>query len=242
MLKKKKIAFNDISRVEFSVVRKVFHTFLHHKTLLLVVGLLGYWVIGFSGCAKKDIVNLDCKGKNIICFGDSISFGYGVNQGEDYPNALAKLVGYPVINAGVDGDTSADGLKRIDSDVLEKEPIIVVVEFGGNDFLKKLPKEETLKNIALMVDKIHAKGVMVAIVDISAGMFFREYRIALHKLARQKGAIFIPSVLNGIITSPQLKSDFLHPNADGYTLVAKRVYRVILPYLKQNSILNKTKE
>jgi acyl-CoA thioesterase-1 len=208
-------------------------------SVLLVLGFLGFLVLGFSGCAKKDIVNLGCKGKNIICFGDSISFGYGVNQGEDYPSALAKLVGCPVINAGVDGDTSTDGLKRIDSEVLDKEPFLVVVEFGGNDFLKKLPKEETLKNISLMVDKIHAKGAMVAIADISAGMFFREYRILLHKLAREKGAIFISSILNGIITTPQLKSDFLHPNADGYILVAKRVYRAILPYLKQNSSLNK---
>lgn len=215
---------------------------MKNKTLLLVIGLLGYWVIGLPGCAKKEIINLNSKGKNIICFGDSVSFGYGVNQGEDYPSALAKLVGCPVINAGVDGDTSSDGLKRIDSDVLEKEPILVVVEFGGNDFLKKLPKEETLKNISLMVDKIHAKGAMVAIADISAGMFFREYRIALRKLAKEKGAIFISSILNGIITTPQLKSDFLHPNADGYTLVAKRIYRAILPYLKQNSLLNKTKE
>lgn len=208
-------------------------------TAFLVLGLACSCVLGSLGCAKKEIINLNSKGKNIICFGDSVSFGYGVNQGEDYPSALAKLVGYPVINAGVDGDTSADGLKRIGSEVLDKEPILVVVEFGGNDFLKKLPKEETLKNISLMVDKIHAKGAMVAIADISAGMFFREYHLALRKLAREKGAIFIPSILNGIITTPQLKSDFLHPNADGYTLVAKRVYRAILPYLKQNSALNK---
>jgi len=207
--------------------------------VLLILGLASSCVLVFLGCAKKDIVNLDSRGKNIICFGDSISFGYGVNQGEDYPNALAKLVEYPVINAGLDGDTSCDGLKRIGPQVIDKEPFLVIVEFGGNDFLKKVPKEDTLKNISLMVDKIHAAGAMAAIADISAGMFFREYRVALRKLASEKGAIFIPSILNGIITTPQLKSDFLHPNADGYILVAKRVYRVIYPYLKQNSNLNK---
>ncbi|MFH0739032.1 MAG: GDSL-type esterase/lipase family protein [Candidatus Omnitrophota bacterium] len=187
-------------------------------------------------------MNLDSKGKNIICFGDSISFGYGVNAGEDYPTVLSKLVAIPVINAGLDGDTSADGLRRIDIDALDKEPLLVIVEFGGNDFLKKLPKVDTLKNVSQMVDKIHAKGAMVAIADISAGMFFRDYHIALRKLASEKGAIFIPSILKGIITTPQLKSDFLHPNADGYVIVAKRVYRVILPYLKQNSALNKPKK
>ncbi|MEI6631791.1 MAG: GDSL-type esterase/lipase family protein [bacterium] len=203
-------------------------------TLLLVVSLS-------AGCTRKEIVNLHSKGKNIICFGDSISFGYGVNPGEDYPTVLSKLVAIPVINAGLDGDTSRDGLRRIDIDALDKEPLLVIVEFGGNDFLKKLPKADTLKNVSQMVDKIHAKGAMAAIVDISAGMFFRDYRIALRKLASEKGVIFIPSILKGIITSPQLKSDFLHPNADGYVIVAKRVYRVILPYLKQNGLFNKNK-
>ncbi|MBM3254701.1 MAG: arylesterase [Candidatus Omnitrophica bacterium] len=208
---------------------------IYALTLLLAVYL-------YAGCTGKEIVNLHSKGKNIICFGDSISFGYGVDTGEDYPAVLSRLVTIPVINAGVDGDTSRDGLRRIDIDVLDKNPLLVIVEFGGNDFLKKLPKADTLENVSQMVDKIHAKGAMVAIADISAGMFFRDYRIALRKLAREKGAIFIPSILKGIITTPQLKSDFLHPNADGYVIVAKRVYRAILPYLKQNSALNKPKK
>jgi len=242
MMKNKKIAFGDNSKLRFSVVRKVFCTFLHHKRLVLLIGLFAYLLIGFSGCAKKEIINLGSKGKNIICFGDSITFGYGVNEGEDYPTALAKMIGEPVINAGVDGDTSTDGLKRLEQDVLKHEPLLVIVEFGGNDFLKKVPKEETFKNISLMVDKIHSEGAMVAIADISAGMFFREYRLSLRRLAREKGAIFIPSVLSGIITTPQLKSDFLHPNADGYAIVARRVYRAIRPYLKQGTPLTKTKE
>jgi lysophospholipase L1-like esterase len=74
---------------------------------------------------------------------------------------------------------------------------------------------------------------MVAIVDISAGMFMREYRVALSKVAGEEGAIFIPSILRGIVTNPSMKSDFLHPNKQGYKIVARRVYRSILPYLKK---------
>ena len=73
-------------------------------------------------------------------------------------------------------------------------------------------------------------------------MFFRDYRGGLSKLAVGKKAVFIPSLLKGIITTPNLKSDFLHPNAEGYVLVAKRVYQGILPYLKQNTGLNKTEK
>jgi lysophospholipase L1-like esterase len=200
--------------------------------IIFVLGFLSSWVLGLSGCAPWRIKNFDSKGKTIICFGDSLTFGYGVIPGEDYPTQLGKLLNMPIINAGVDGDTSTTALSRIDADVLEKDPFLVIIEFTGNDFLKKVPMEETKKSIAEIIGKIQAHGAMVAVADVSAGMFLAEYRLALAKIAREKGAIFIPGLLNGIITTPSLKSDFIHPNAAGYKLVAERVYRGLTPYLK----------
>jgi lysophospholipase L1-like esterase len=188
-----------------------------------------------TGCAKQKIKNIDSKGTDIICFGDSMTFGYGANSGEDYPSALIKRVNLPIINAGVDGDTSNEGIKRLSADVLEKSPLLVIIEFGGNDFLKKIPLDVTVNNIKEMIDKIHARGSMIALVDVSAGMILQDYRQEFYKIAKQKGVIFIPGVLNGIITTPQLKSDFLHPNGKGYDLIAERVYRAIKPYLKRNN-------
>lgn len=183
--------------------------------------------------ARREIKNTGSKGKNIICFGDSITFGYGVNPGEDYPSALAKLIAHPLINAGIDGDTSSDGLKRIKADVLEKEPYLVLIEFSGNDFIKKVPVELTVANVEKMILEAQAQGAMVGIVDVSAGLFLIEYRLRLFKLSWETGAIFIPGVLTKIITNPSMKSDFMHPNALGYNLVAQRVYNSILPYLKE---------
>lgn len=194
-----------------------------------------------SGCAKREIKNIDSKGKNIICFGDSITFGYGVNPGEDYPSALAKITALPVINTGIDGDTTTEALKRMDADVLRREPLLVIIEFGGNDFLRKVPKEITVNNIKEMLDRIQAGGAMAAIVDISAGMLLEQYRPAFYNIAREKGAIFIPGILSGIITNPHLKSDYLHPNSAGYKVIAQRVYRAILPYLNQNTLARKYK-
>ena len=183
--------------------------------------------------AKREIKNINSKGQNVICFGDSITFGYGVNPGEDYPSALVKLLTKPVINAGVDGDTSFDGLKRIKADVLGKEPYLVLIEFTGNDFIKKIPINLTVANIKQMVLQSQEQGAMVAIVDVSAGLFLLEYRLKLFKLAWETGAIFVPAVLTKIITSPSMKSDFMHPNALGYTLVAQRIYNSISPYLRE---------
>jgi len=207
---------------------------MRNKIILSVVlALLCYSVIVLINLLEIEVKNTDSKGKNIICFGDSITFGYGAESGEDYPTALAKMVKMPVINSGIDGDTTVEALKRLDSDVISRQPFLVIIEFAGNDFLRAVPKETTVNNIKLMVDKIQAKGAMVAIVDISAGMFLREYRLAFYNLARQKNTIFVPAVLSGIITNPSMKSDFLHPNGNGYKKIAERVSTAIKPYLVQ---------
>lgn len=207
---------------------------------LLVFVLLGFSIVVLSGCARQEVKNVNSTGKKIICFGDSITSGYGVNPNDAYPSVLSEWLNMPVINAGIDGDTTDQALKRLAPDVLEKDPLLVVVEFCGNDFLEKIPKETTLSNISLMVDKIQEQGAMVAIVDISAGMFMAQYRMDFRRLAQKKDAIFIPGILDKIITNPSMKSDFLHPNAKGYRLVAERIYRQILPYLKENQGIRKS--
>lgn len=205
------------------------------KNNIFVIGLLGYSVIALSGCAKHEIKNMDAKGKGIVCFGDSLTFGYGVNPGEDYPFLLAKITGLPVVNAGIDGDTTIEALRRIKSDVFGRDTFLVLVEFGGNDFLRKVPLAITADNIRKMIDEIQNKGLMVGVVDISAGLLLKEYHRTFRKIAREKGAIFISSVFNGIITNPRMKVDFFHPNGEGYKLVAQRIYHSIEPYLKKRT-------
>ncbi|MDD4980238.1 MAG: GDSL-type esterase/lipase family protein [Candidatus Omnitrophica bacterium] len=212
------------------------------RNKILVIGLLGYCIIALCACAKKEIKNIDSQGVNIICFGDSITFGYGAQSGEDYPTAMAKLTVIPVLNMGIDGDTSVEALKRLNSDVLTRQPLVAIIEFGGNDFLRKIPQETTIVNVREMVEKIQAVGAMVAVVDISTGPFLAEYRKGFSKICKEKGAIFIPGALSGIITNPRLKSDFIHPNCDGYKLIAQRIYKAVRPYLSQNSLLRQAQK
>ncbi len=209
---------------EISVSRKI--------SIILFATYCLLFTVFLTGCMKKKINNTGSQGKNIICFGDSITFGYGVEVKETYPVALEKMTHKPVINAGIDGDTSTEAAKRLETDVLSRDPYLVIIEFGGNDFLRKIPTNVTVDNIRIMVDKIQAKGAMVAIADISASLLMRDYHQPYRKIAREKGAIFIPSVMSGIITNPKMKSDFFHPNATGYQLIAERVYRCIKSYVK----------
>jgi lysophospholipase L1-like esterase len=205
--------------------------------IMLPAIILSCAALVFSGCAKINVTNIESRGTNIVCFGDSITVGFGAPEGKDYPSALAKMISAPVINAGLNGDISSEALKRLDSDVLEKDPLLVIVEFGGNDFLRQIPLEETVSNMEEMVKRIHAAGAMVAIADISTSIVMGQYGKEYKALSKKYQTAFIPKLLDGIVTDPELKSDFIHPNAQGYKIIAHRAYRAIIPHLNQNSIL-----
>ncbi len=107
-----------VGRKSYAVSRK--------KTIALLITYNLLLMTFLTGCAKREIKNIDSKGKNIVCFGDSVTFGYGAEPGGDYPSALTKMISIPVINAGIDGDTSTEALKRIKFDVLGRDPLLVI--------------------------------------------------------------------------------------------------------------------
>jgi acyl-CoA thioesterase I len=199
-------------------------------------------VLFFAGCVKNTIVNLESRGSTIICFGDSITFGKGCGgPGKDYPAVLSSITRFPVINAGINSDTTTEAIKRLPADVIDRDPLIVIIEFGGNDFLSKTPIGETMQNIEQMIIELQKKGTMVALADISTSFFMEEYSLEFRRLSEKHGVILIPNLLGGIITEPDLKSDPIHPNGKGYNIIAHRVYRSITPYLNQNSVLRKAR-
>jgi len=122
-------------------------------TFILVLPIL------LISCSKApEVRNLDSRGSNIICLGDSLTSGVVAEPGQDYPSLLSGHLNKKVINAGVSGDTTRDALKRIKKDVMEQNPRMVIIILGGNDFLQKLPKEETFQNLEKMVDLVQSGG------------------------------------------------------------------------------------
>ncbi|MGB2631288.1 MAG: arylesterase [Candidatus Omnitrophota bacterium] len=186
------------------------------------------------GCGPS-VRNIDSQGTNIICFGNSITYGSGVEDGQDYPSRLQELTDRDVINAGIPGDTTEGGLKRIDEDVLDNDPYLVIIELGANDYLQGLPKDKAFNNLKKMIERIQDEGAMTALCDVSGGSSFLEaysiYHEDMKKLAGETGSIFMPHVMKGIIQKPSLKSDNIHPNAEGYEIIAERVYKAIKPHL-----------
>ncbi|HNX81026.1 MAG TPA: GDSL-type esterase/lipase family protein [Candidatus Omnitrophota bacterium] len=192
-----------------------------------------------SGCAQKEVINRDSKGTSVVCFGDSLTYGYGVERGSDYPRILSQKINMPVINAGINSNTSELAKVRMQSDVLSYDPYIVVIEFGANDFMTHVPIDTTIANVRQLIRKSQEGGAMAFLVDVSAGLLMKEYQPAYARLASQTGAVFIPDVFAGIITNPRLKSDFVHPNAAGYDLIAERIHKALLPYLVKKDLLKK---
>ena len=203
----------------------------------VALGCIG--ILCISGCMRSDIAHIDSRGTHVICFGDSITQGFGADPKSAYPAYLAKLMRLPVVNAGIEGDTSAGALKRIKTDVLVREPLLVIVEFGANDFLTKVPLEETRRNIESIIQQCQDQGAIVALADVSNMHLMPEYGPMFRALSRAHKTIYIPNLLNNIYDNARLKSDYFHPNAGGYQIVAQRVYRTILPYLNQNAMLTK---
>lgn len=199
------------------------------KSIVLLLILL--MTITTAACGTK-VANIDSTGKNIICFGDSLTEGYGAKPGEDYPTVLAKLLNQPVINAGVSGNTTRQALERLQTAVLNKDPRLVIVQFGGNDFFRKIPKNETRDNLEQIVLKIQEKGAMVAIAGVRIGLLVDEYDEVFEQVAGDRKCIYISNIVKDIFTDPSKKSDEVHPNNQGYAIIAQRIYKKIKPYVK----------
>ena len=187
-----------------------------------------------TGCSRApEVKNLDSRGTNIICLGDSLTEGVGAEPDRDYPSILSGYLGRKVINAGVSGNTAGDALKRIKKDVLEQDPKMVIVLLGGNDFLQKIPMEKTFQDLEKIVDLIQQRGAAVVLVEVKTALWGDPYLAGFKNLAKQKETLLISDIFRGFIVRPDLMSDKYHPNAKGYAIFAKRIYEGIKPYLKQ---------
>lgn len=199
------------------------------KKILLIalcVGLL-YW---FFMPKKTEIKNLHNPGLTVVAFGDSLTAGYGAGKENSYPSVLSKKISRPVVNLGLSGDTGAAAPVRLDK-ALEQNPYMVLIEFGGNDFMRGVGLDETEKSIRQIVDEVQRAGAIAVLVDTGGYSQMARYTKLYKQIAKETGSVFVPGILDGIFHQNKYKSDQIHPNAAGYEIVADRVYKVIKPYL-----------
>lgn len=173
---------------------------------------------------KPKIVN---NTKPIIFFGDSITAGKGAGSGEDFPSIIGKTLNVPIVNAGVKGSTTHDALLRVNKDVIAKNPSIVVIELGSNDLLERIDSQVTKRNFEQILSKIKPTGAKIVVLDVKFFLFQETYQTDWADLAQQYNAVYVPDILEGVITDPVLKFDDIHPNAKGYQKIAGKLTPII---------------
>jgi acyl-CoA thioesterase I len=169
------------------------------------------------------VTNLASSGATVIAFGDSLTAGYGVPEPENYPSRLAALTGLTIENAGVSGDTTATAMARLDRDVLSKDPRVVIVGLGGNDFLRGVPIATTEENLRTIVRQIQGAGAMAVLLGFAFPSLTADYAGMYERVAEEEGCLLVPRVLKGILTKDELKVDAIHPNSKGYEIMTGRV-------------------
>lgn len=181
--------------------------------------------------------------KAIVCFGDSLTAGYGAPAEHSYPDYLRKLLDsggyhYRVLNMGISGDTTKDAVSRLPN-VLAAHPAIAVVELGGNDALRGLPLTATRANLDQVITTLQHAGIKVALAGITLPPNYGpDYIHAINQIyvdaAQQYHVPLLPFILAHVYNVPgAIQADGIHATAKGNALVAKNVFKLIEPMLKK---------
>lgn len=186
-----------------------------------------------AACSENAKYTAVPKDATVLILGDSLSYGTGAKDGEDYPTLLAKTTGWQIINKGVPGDTSAAGLERLPDLLTEHQPQLLIVELGGNDFLHQLPQSQTEANLKAILSLAKAQNVKTILVAIPE---FNALRAAVGNLAdhpmyetiaKETATPLIADVFSTVLSDRNLKADQIHPNATGYSKVNEKIYAAL---------------
>jgi acyl-CoA thioesterase-1 len=179
---------------------------------------------------------------SIVAFGDSLTAGLGVPPDQSYPVRLQRTLdaagyAYRVVNAGVSGDTTAGGARRV-SWILKNKPTIVILELGGNDGLRGLSLQETKANLERIIQQLQQASVTVVLAGMKLppnyGQDYTDgFEALFQALAKQYRLTLIPFFLDGVAGSTLLnQADGIHPTGEGYRIIVEKIFPTIEPLLK----------
>lgn len=199
------------------------------KNILLVLGfaiVVGLtWV--FFHDTQTPITNYPPKNETIVAFGDSLVRGQGSTEGSDFVSVLSQRLGRPIHNLGVRGNTTRDGIARL-SEVLDRDPGIVILLLGGNDFIRRVDDAEIEENLSALIEAFQAQGAVIVLLGVRSGILSNKGEEMYERLSKKYGAVFMPDVLDGIYLKRELMSDSIHPNDAGYAKIAERIHALFI--------------
>ena len=163
----------------------------------------------------------------ILAFGDSLTYGTGAGEEASYPAQLEKLIGRKVVRSGVPGEVSAAGLARLPKVLDEHQPHLVILTHGGNDFLRKLDKQAAVANLRAMVKVVRDRGIPVVMVGVPEPGLLVSTAAFYEEIAGEFRLPYEGSILSTVLRDTSLKSDLVHPNAEGYRRIAEALSKLL---------------
>jgi lysophospholipase L1-like esterase len=162
-------------------------------------------------------------GEVILAFGDSLTSGVSQTEGADYPRFLGDITSYKVVNAGVSGEVSQEGLNRLASVLQAHQPKLVILCHGGNDLLRRNSISGLKQNLLQMISLIRESGAEVVLLGVpSPGLFVRTHKV-YQEVATEAKVFYIPDLMADILSEDKLKVDAIHPNAEGNQKIAQHL-------------------
>ena len=166
-------------------------------------------------------------GDVLLAFGDSLTFGTGATPAESYPAVLERSIGRKVVNAGVPGETSAEGLARLPGVLDEVQPKLLILCHGGNDFLRRLGEAKAAENVRAMIRLARERNVPVILLATPKPGLPPSVPAFYAEIAAELGVPFDDAVIKAVVFDNRLKSDMVHPNAKGYAQIAAALRDVL---------------
>lgn len=157
----------------------------------------------------------------VLAFGDSLTRGTGAGGGQSYPDHLARLLSRPVINAGVPGELSAQGLRRLADALAAEQPDLLLLCHGGNDILRGLDKTQLQANLQGMIDMAQAQSIPVVLIAVPQRSVLLRAEPLYQALAEDNDIPLLEGVVAEVLGEPRWRSDRVHPNATGYEHIAR---------------------
>ncbi|MEA1892365.1 MAG: GDSL-type esterase/lipase family protein [Campylobacterota bacterium] len=199
---------------------------------ITIIATLFFIVLAFLIFMKEDTKSLSYEVLKddaiILAFGDSLTYGFGASSEFSYPYMLGKKSSLKVINAGVNGEFSAEGLERL-GEYLKQKPSLVILCHGGNDILNNLSHVELKSNLLKMINLIKNTKAEILLVGVPDFNTFSFAPPSLYEdVAEETGVLFEDEVLTYIELHRSLKSDYVHPNEKGYEMMADSFMEILL--------------
>lgn len=207
-------------------------TMIIHSSLKIVLSILICILI--SACNNSTKFTPLAPNSIILAFGDSLTAGYGTTPENSYPSVLAQLSGHPVINAGISGETTEQGLTRFATTLDEVQPQLVILMEGANDILQNKDLDQAKQNLNAMIHEAKSRNIQILLVAVPAKSLSLSGANFYPELAAENKLILDDDTIAKLLKSPELKSDFVHFNQQGYHVMAERFYAL----LKNHGALN----